>query len=63
MILGVEHIALSCENVDNSSEVLRKSGYDVTFVEKDVPNNKAKESFLKLYTPVHSIGYCGEKHF
>ena len=46
MILGVDHIALSCEDVVVASRQLETAGYHVKFIHQDAPNRPAKRRFL-----------------
>lgn len=58
MILGVDHVALSCEDVHAASRKLGSAGYRVIFAQQDVPNSPAKRPFLQTYHPLHSLAYC-----
>jgi len=58
MILGVDHIALSVENIVDGVKLLDKFGLRAKFVQEGVPNHPAKRDFLKCYEPLHSIAYC-----
>jgi len=58
MILGVDHIALSCEDIIHGAKLLEQIGYRVRFIEESLPNNSAKQPFLTVYDPLHSIAYC-----
>jgi hypothetical protein len=58
MILGVEHIALSCDNLLQSIDAVKTLGYTDKFVQKDLPNDLAKTDLLRTYEPFHSIAYC-----
>ena len=58
MILGVDHIALSCEDISDSVERLGRLGYTAKFVQMDVPNAPEKRGFLTAYRPLHSLAYC-----
>lgn len=58
MILGVEHIALSCESVIQGVHHLREIGYQAKFVQEAVPNHPTKKGILTTYDPLHSIAYC-----
>lgn len=58
MIVGVDHIALSCENVAQGAELLRQVGFRAKFIQERVPNPAAKRNLLRSYEPSHSIAYC-----
>lgn len=58
MILGIDHLALSCEDIHDAAQILASAGYRIKFVEQDVPNHPNKSRFLKAYRSVHSIAYC-----
>ncbi len=58
MILGVEHVALSCDNIAQSIDAIKTLGYTDKFVQKDLPNDLAKTDLLRTYKPFHSIAYC-----
>ena len=58
MILGVDHIALSCEDVVYGAKLLGEVGYRAKFVQEDVPNHPAKRYLLMSYDPLHSVAYC-----
>jgi len=58
MILGIDHIALSCEDIIYGARLLNEVGFITKFVQNDVPNHPAKRHFLKSYAPFHSVAYC-----
>lgn len=58
MIMGIDHIALSCENVIQGADFLRQVGYRAKFIQEQVPNPAAKKDLLRSYEPFHSIAYC-----
>ena len=58
MILGVDHIALSCEDIVQATEFLKQYGFSIQFIDKSVPNPPAKEKLLRSYHPIHSLAYC-----
>lgn len=58
MILGVEHIALSCDNLVQSIDAIKTLGYVDKFVQRDLPNNPVKIGLLRTYRPFHDIAYC-----
>lgn len=58
MILGVDHVAFSCENIESCCSELEKKGFRTEFMQQNLPNHPAKKNFLKNYCPRHAIGYC-----
>ena len=62
MILGVDHIALSCEDVVHGAEVLGRVGCRAKFVQEGVPNHPAKRHLLTSYDQLHSVAYCQAEH-
>lgn len=58
MILGVDHIALSCVDLQGSVAAIQRAGYQVKFIEADLMNHSSKKPFLSVYQPVHSVAYC-----
>ena len=61
MILGVDHLSLSCEEIDSAVGLLVQAGYRVQFIERRLPNHPSKRSFLKRYQPLHAVAYCEAK--
>jgi len=57
MIVGVDHLALSCDDVDAAGVLLRASGYREAFVERDLPNSEVKGPFVHELHATHSIAY------
>lgn len=58
MILGVDHIALSCCDIDAATELLRRYGFTTEFSETGLENSAEKRPFLQTYEPEHSIAFC-----
>jgi len=58
MIVGVDHIALSCDGLDDGIRAMASIGFETTFVERDAPNRDAKRSFLRTHHPTHSLAMC-----
>lgn len=58
MILGVDHVALSCADVTSGADVLAAAGYHIKFMQHDVPNDPSKQSILRSYDPLHAIAYA-----
>ncbi|MBN1577309.1 MAG: VOC family protein [Chitinispirillaceae bacterium] len=58
MILGVDHIALSTYDIDESVRQLSLNGYIAKFVEPALSNHHEKKPFLAHYLPLHAMAYC-----
>lgn len=58
MILGVDHIALSCDNLATGCAVLEAAGWGIRFREDALPNHPAKRPFLRRYQPLHQVAYA-----
>jgi hypothetical protein len=58
MILGVDHIALSCTDVQRGVALLEQAGYRPRFVQQALPNHPAKQPLLRTYDPLHAVAYC-----
>ena len=58
MILGIDHLAISTDKVEDSARRLSAAGYETSFVETDLLNAKAKEPFLRRFHPRHAIALC-----
>jgi len=58
VILGVEHIALSCADIETGVAGLAARGFAPAFVERDIPNAPEKRSLLHTYTARHDIASC-----
>lgn len=58
MILGVEHIALSCTNLQHGAAALKEAGYDIKFMANSLPNAPAKQPLLRSYGQAHGIAYA-----
>lgn len=58
MILGVEHIALSCVNIETGVAGLSARGFAPAFVERDIPNAPEKRPLLHAYAARHDIASC-----
>lgn len=58
MILGLDHIALSCRDINEAAQDLARVGYKIRFLDRDVPNRPVKRAFLRDYVPLHSLAYC-----
>lgn len=59
MIVGVDHVALTCADLDGAVADLRAWGFETRFIEEDIPNPPSKRPFLGSYRDTHSIAYCG----
>lgn len=55
MIVGLSHIALSSDNVEQASETLAMLGYRKRFDEPELTNHSEKRRFLRHYAPKHHI--------
>jgi catechol 2,3-dioxygenase-like lactoylglutathione lyase family enzyme len=58
MILGVDHLALTCTELDAASQQLATSGFPVRFSQRDIPNFAGKAPLLAEYQPLHSMAFC-----
>ena len=58
MILGVDHLALSCADLAAALSAIRAAGYTVQFMHERLPNSATKRPFLSVYEPVHAMAYC-----
>jgi catechol 2,3-dioxygenase-like lactoylglutathione lyase family enzyme len=58
VILGVDHVALSCTSIVAATSELEKTGYAVKFVEHDVPNHGSKRALLGAFAASHAIAYA-----
>ncbi len=58
MILGVDHVALSCDDLRRAAQNLEREGFRLKFVEERLPNAEAKKPFLREYRPDHGLAYC-----
>lgn len=61
MIVGVDHVALSCEGIQAAVQAVDAAGYRAKFVVIGLRNDEQKKPFLRSYTPAHSIAYCAGK--
>ena len=58
MILGVDHIALSCDDLAAGCAVLEAAGWGIRFREDALPNHPAKRPFLRQYHTRHGVAYA-----
>lgn len=58
MILGVDHLALSCADIGTASDALRAWRYRAKFIASDLPNPEEKRSLLRTYDGRQSLAYC-----
>jgi catechol 2,3-dioxygenase-like lactoylglutathione lyase family enzyme len=58
MILGVDHLALSCDDVRTTTQSLTEYGYRLGFLQTNMPNHELKRPFLGEYNSLHSVAYC-----
>jgi catechol 2,3-dioxygenase-like lactoylglutathione lyase family enzyme len=61
MIMGVDHVALSAHGIDSAIEQLGKLGYQMQFVERNLPNAEGKRRFVRQFHAMHAIAYCKPK--
>lgn len=55
MILGLSHVALSCDDIEASTARLAAFGYGQRFDAPELENHAAKAPFLSRYQPRHHI--------
>jgi len=58
MILGVDHIALSCPTIDAGLDALAPLGFKPVFVHRDLGNHEEKRPFLRNFDAGHGLAYC-----
>jgi catechol 2,3-dioxygenase-like lactoylglutathione lyase family enzyme len=58
MIMGVDHVALTCTDLDTAAQQLSESGFRVRFSQRDIPNFAGKAPLLARYQPLHSMAFC-----
>ncbi len=63
MILGVDHLALSCDDLYDASEAMKELGFEIKFIQENMPNHPSKISFLRSYHKFHSLAYCWNRNF
>jgi hypothetical protein len=57
MILGVDHLILSTNDLDKSVQEFESKGYVSRFTERNLLNHPSKSIFLSVKTPVHDIAF------
>jgi catechol 2,3-dioxygenase-like lactoylglutathione lyase family enzyme len=57
MILGIDHLALSCPDLAEGVRHLESSGYHTKFMRGNVHNHPLKSPVLRRYDPQHAIAY------
>lgn len=57
MILGPSHITLGCPDIDAGIVSLKKLGYEVQFIDRNLPNDGSKLKFLSAPWTLHAIAY------
>lgn len=57
MILGVDHLALSCHPLNAAVRLMAESGFTEAFTARNVPNAPEKREFLHHYESAHSLSY------
>ena len=58
MIVGVDHIALSCADLDTAVNRLSTWGFNARFAAHGIRNDPSKRPFLQQYDRTHDIAYC-----
>lgn len=58
MILGVDHLAVSCDDIASAAAGLNGAGYDTAFIEPDLTNADEKRAFLHQFESRHGIALC-----
>lgn len=58
MIVGVDHIALSCARLDDGIGHMSRLGFELTFLERDAPNHPVKRAYLGTFRATHSLAMC-----
>jgi hypothetical protein len=58
VILGVDHLALSCCDVSAAGNQLQAWGATRAFTDIGLRNDEAKKPFLQHYSLAHDIAYC-----
>lgn len=61
MILGVDHIALSAEEIDCAIRELEELGFSPRFRDLAVPNHQAKRPFVHQLGATHAVAYCSSQ--
>jgi len=57
MIIGFDHVAMTTADVDRDIEEFHAHGFELLFLERDLPNHKDKSKLLARYAPLHTIAY------
>jgi hypothetical protein len=57
MIFGVDHLALSCRQLQSAYESLVGNGVEMQFMHSGWPNDEAKRPFVREHSPVHGLCY------
>lgn len=58
MILGVDHLALSCRDLPRAARLLEGCGWQVQFQVPAVVNHPGKRALLADYSPTHGLALC-----
>lgn len=58
MIVGVDHIALSCADLDTGMRTMSMIGFETIFAERDAPNREEKRGYLRQFQEKHSLAMC-----
>jgi len=57
MILGVDHIALSCNDIVSCGMMMSEAGLKEKFIHDQLSNPLAKKPFMQTYSPSHGLVY------
>ena len=57
MILGVAHVAISVHDLEAGRGALTALGYELQFMQDEMPNDQSKRPFMLRWTALHDISY------
>jgi hypothetical protein len=57
MIIGIDHLAISCTNLDEEIERLSKKRFELQFIERNLINTADKKKLLNEYHDTHGMAY------
>jgi len=64
MILDIDHISITSDNIDLDGKFLESLGYKNKFVERNIKNSRIKKTLLKQFKKNHDISfYFSDKNF
>lgn len=58
MIMGVDHVALACTDIDQADAQLTGTGFRTRFIQRDVPNFPGKTGLLDTFCSLHTVAFC-----